>query len=637
MAQKKLLSPTSPEYIGATQPLIQRSQYLAEALGSLNEGNQDVRGGLGEVAARIGSAYLLNRGLKKNNQALASAVAGQRKAKTDAAAATLASLLGPQVSPVSTPQAAPKPPQAPVSTPSFAPASNNTTPAPSHPLTKQPLSVRNNNPGNLRWDGKSQWKGMTGVDPRGFVQFLTPELGARAAGINLGNQQKLHGINTLSGLISKYAPPSDNNDTAAYIRTVAQKTGLDPNAPIDLQDPAIQAKVLPVMFNVESGGTPARFQAPQPQAMAQPSPQQPVAAPEPVSPAAGASALQAAPVAGSFAHAPIDPQEIAFARRLLQSQDPAEQEQGYAMVQDLQKRAMTPVKYEVGTVNGVPVWNNPYQPGQTQTGAIPQGAMNQTVQAQELGIAAPQGTTFSRSPTGQLQQVYAPPAGYESTPQGQRPVQGGSADPRSGLNLVAGEGKLRDDYTKDISEYVGARTGYQKVVNAIKNNSGAGDMALVFGYMKTLDPTSTVREGEAASVQNTANVPDRIRNLYNQLLSPNAERMQPAQRNELAKAAYGQLQAYQSRADQVTSRYGELAQSYGYDPSRIVQQFEKLEEPQLVSQGPKGAQRGQDGNWYAPDPSRKGSFPRVQQGTDPESGKPIWYIPRSDGKFEILD
>lgn len=640
MAQKKLLSPTSPGYIASTQPLINKSQYLANALDALNKGNQDVKGGWGEVAARIGTSYLLNRGIKKNDEELAGVVAGQRKAKGDAALAALGGLLGdnpssavggvaasPAAMPV-TPASAPAGLAAALSPPAQA------SPAPPSPSGKQPLSVRNNNPGNLRWDGKSQWQGMKGVDPKGFVQFLTPEAGTRAAGINLGNQQKLHGLNTLADVITKYAPQSDNNDTAAYIQTVAQKTGFAPNQPLNLQDPAVQAKILPVMFGVESGGTPAKF-PPQPQqAMAQPMPAQPAGNPSPVSPPAGPTALQAAPAGGSaYAHAPIDPQEIAYAKQLLQSQDPAEQEQGYAMVQKLKERAMTPVKYEVGSVNGVPTWNNPYQPGQSQTGAIPQGAMSQTVSAQDLGIQAPQGTAFSRTPTGQVSQVYAPPSGYESTPQGQQVIKGGSADPLSGQNLISGESSLRAEYGKGIQDYIESRNGYQKVIQAAGNDSGAGDIALTFGFMKTLDPGSTVREGEAATVQNTANIPDRIRNTYNQLLGDKAARMQPGQRQELIKAAKSQFDVYQRRADQMNERYSGLAQSYGYDPTRVVQQFPALEDVQSAApSGPRGAQQGGDGNYYAPDPTKPGSFPQARQAADGN-----WYIKQSNGKYWKLD
>ena len=121
------------------------------------------------------------------------------------------------------------------------------------------LAQRNNNPGNLRPDG-SNWQGMTGQNG-GFVQFDTPENGQRAARINLANQARLHGINTLSGLISKYAPAADGNDPQAYIATVARQTGIDPNQPIDLTDPAVQDKILPAMFAVEGGGTPSPQQA----------------------------------------------------------------------------------------------------------------------------------------------------------------------------------------------------------------------------------------------------------------------------------------------------------------------------------------------------------------------------------------
>lgn len=118
---------------------------------------------------------------------------------------------------------------------------------------------RNNNPGNLKWDGKSHWQGMTGVDPAGFVQFDTPENGTRAASINL-HTQLMRGPQTLTSFISRYAPASDHNDTQAYIASVAQQTGLDPTAPIP-DDPATSHKIMQAMFSVESGGTPAKVPA----------------------------------------------------------------------------------------------------------------------------------------------------------------------------------------------------------------------------------------------------------------------------------------------------------------------------------------------------------------------------------------
>jgi hypothetical protein len=114
---------------------------------------------------------------------------------------------------------------------------------------------------------------MTGVDPNGFVQFDTPENGQRALSINLANQANLHGINTVRGLIGKYAPPSDNNDTDAYIARVSQSLGVGPDDQINPNDPRINQALQAVIVPTEQGGV-----APAPSPAA--TPQQP-AAPDP--------------------------------------------------------------------------------------------------------------------------------------------------------------------------------------------------------------------------------------------------------------------------------------------------------------------------------------------------------------------
>lgn len=54
------------------------------------------------------------------------------------------------------------------------------------------------------------------------------------------------------------------------------------------------------------------------------------------------------------------------------------------------------------------------------------------------------------------------------------------------------------------------------------NKGGANpsaQIAIVYSYMKSLDPTSTVREGEYATAQNSAGVDTKIRNAYNKTLT----------------------------------------------------------------------------------------------------------------------
>lgn len=103
--------------------------------------------------------------------------------------------------------------------------------------------LRLNNPGNLENDG-TQWQGLTPTqsDPT-FFEFQLPEYGIRALRIDLTNAIA-RGYNTISSLITHYAPPSEN-DTAAYIAAVSDRTGIDAGAPIDTSSvPALVGAVI---------------------------------------------------------------------------------------------------------------------------------------------------------------------------------------------------------------------------------------------------------------------------------------------------------------------------------------------------------------------------------------------------------
>ena len=85
--------------------------------------------------------------------------------------------------------------------------------------------MRNKNPFNMN-RGSVKWIGeIQGDDPR-FASFETMDLGIRAGLINLYNVYFSKGL-TLREIIFKYAPPSDNNDSEAYVRAVVNKTGIN--------------------------------------------------------------------------------------------------------------------------------------------------------------------------------------------------------------------------------------------------------------------------------------------------------------------------------------------------------------------------------------------------------------------------
>jgi hypothetical protein len=114
------------------------------------------------------------------------------------------------------------------------------------------------NPGALK-DGafaKSQ-QGYTGASG-GFATFKTPEDGIRAQENLLRGSYVNKGFNTVNKIIDRYAPQGPENSAASvsnYKKYVAQKTGVDINAPITAaQIPAV-AKA---MREFETGNTSGR-------------------------------------------------------------------------------------------------------------------------------------------------------------------------------------------------------------------------------------------------------------------------------------------------------------------------------------------------------------------------------------------
>lgn len=120
--------------------------------------------------------------------------------------------------------------------------------------TDGPRGVRNNNPGNLEASSSNPWVGQTGSDGR-FAKFETPEHGIRALGRNLLSYQR-QGIDTVDEIINRWAPPSDNNDTAAYIKSVCAQLGVKADQPLDASNPDTLQALCAAIIKHENGSQP---------------------------------------------------------------------------------------------------------------------------------------------------------------------------------------------------------------------------------------------------------------------------------------------------------------------------------------------------------------------------------------------
>ena len=70
--------------------------------------------------------------------------------------------------------------------------------------------------------------------------------------------------------------------------------------------------------------------------------------------------------------------------------------------------------------------------------------------------------------------------------------------------LFDAENEILSSYNKATKSIKESRINYAKMEEAVKSADGPGDLALVFSFMKMLDPGSVVRESEFSAAQNTA-------------------------------------------------------------------------------------------------------------------------------------
>ena len=128
------------------------------------------------------------------------------------------------------------------------------------------------------------------------------------------------------------------------------------------------------------------------------------------------------------------------------------------------------------------------------------------------------------------------------------------------------EDRMADDYEQ-------ATKNDRTVISAFQNlratpASAAGDISFIFQYMKMLDPGSVVREGEFATAQNAASVPDQVRNLYNRALS--GERLNTEQRQQFLQAAGSLADVAGRRVEQRRAEVKDKAERRGVDVRNII-------------------------------------------------------------------
>lgn len=153
-------------------------------------------------------------------------------------------------------------------------------------------------------------------------------------------------------------------------------------------------------------------------------------------------------------------------------------------------------------------------------------------------------------------------------------VEGVTLQPNQRMEREAG---LRHEFQQLARPYFDVRDAFSRIQASSQQPSAAGDLALIFNFMKMLDPGSVVREGEFATAANARGVPDAVQQLYNRLIS--GERLTVAQRADFVNQAQMLMAVQERQYTAIQRQYGGIAQRLGLDPNNIMIDFTRPQAP----------------------------------------------------------
>jgi len=163
------------------------------------------------------------------------------------------------------------------------------------------------------------------------------------------------------------------------------------------------------------------------------------------------------------------------------------------------------------------------------------------------------------------------------------------------------ENQLRTSFLNQAQPHIQISQAYRKIVSAPE--TAAGDMSRIFGYMKILDPGSTVREGEYASAENARGVPASVMAQYNKVL--NGQRLTPQQRNDFTQSAGDLVNSQKQQFGDVAKYYSDISGRYGVNPQNII--YDPYQGLELKTTPPKTPKTQGNANQQLNIPSAGGS------------------------------
>jgi hypothetical protein len=139
----------------------------------------------------------------------------------------------------------------------------------------------------------------------------------------------------------------------------------------------------------------------------------------------------------------------------------------------------------------------------------------------------------------------------------------GIYDPK---DAAEAENSLRKEFDGKQKTFQQVKNYYDIIENA--ETTGIGDVALIFTYMKILDPTSVVREGEVATASNAGGIPSSIMSAYNKALGTG--KIDDKVRNEIKSQSKKIVETAGKQVEKDKSFYTDIATRRGLNVENII-------------------------------------------------------------------
>ena len=247
----------------------------------------------------------------------------------------------------------------------------------------------------------------------------------------------------------------------------------------------------------------------------------------------------------------------------------------------------------------------------------PRGPNGPQVSAYQLPIAqgAATGPGGAPIPAGVNAQKFREAAG---TAAGTQAVPSAATEQEFASHLID-----RPSY-KEFAAVIPTWNSMQQVA---KENSPAGDTALIDAAAKINNPGLAVRQGTFAVYADEQGGLNKFKGEVDKVLNQGAV-LQPETRAQLLRVANEKMQAYQQAWQTDAGQSTKIATAHGLDPDRVIPQLPKINAlnlndlstqktqaypvarpaPSPPAGAPPGAFLATDGAWYAPDPANPGKF-----------------------------